>query len=290
MHPFSPRRILLLLPLLLAWAQPLSVGFSRTNLQAGNLLTVRLDLAPDDEFVNAWENDQPRTPLPIPESGSRSFLICVGIDLESPPAELVWKFQTRMVLQKWTLPVKGPNRIPTGFVRLGPSGKGSLLDDGEAIRRENDYFRRFFARTFSPELLSRGPWALPVPERTVISEFGKLREYDTGARSSHKGVDFPMDEGTPVFAINRGQVCHSGLGRLRGELIVVDHGGGVLSSYWHLSRRIVREGDWVVAGQKIGEVGTTGLSTGPHLHFEVRVGGVIVDGLNLIDLDPRFAP
>ncbi|MBN8217932.1 MAG: Uma2 family endonuclease, partial [Spirochaetes bacterium] len=59
MHPFSPRRILLLLPLLFAWAQPLSVGFSRTNLQAGNLLTVRLDLAPDDEFVNAWENDQP---------------------------------------------------------------------------------------------------------------------------------------------------------------------------------------------------------------------------------------
>jgi murein DD-endopeptidase MepM/ murein hydrolase activator NlpD len=284
----SPRGLLIFIPVLASLACPLSVNFSRSKLQAGNLLLVRLDLAPDDEFVSAWKNDQPCVLHEIPGSGSRSFLICSGIDLESPPPQLHWRFQTRMSLQKHVFPVRGPSRIPTGFVQLGPSGKKTLLDDPVAIRRENEYFRLFFRRHFSGELHARGPWSLPIPDRVVGSEFGKLREYDNGARSYHKGVDFPLAEGTPVFAVSRGRVCHSGPGRLRGELVIIDHGATLLSSYWHLAKRVVREGDWVLAGQKIGEVGTTGLSTGPHLHFELRADGVLVDGLNLYDLDPRF--
>jgi murein DD-endopeptidase MepM/ murein hydrolase activator NlpD len=66
---------------------------------------------------------------------------------------------------------------------------------------------------------------------------------------------------------------------VRGNAVMIDHGGGVVTGYWHLQRIAVQPGTLVHAGDVIGEVGTTGLSTGPHLHWEMRIGGVAVDPL-----------
>ena len=89
--------------------------------------------------------------------------------------------------------------------------------------------------------------------------------------------------GTPIRATNRGIVVFAEEGLYRGNLVVIDHGAGVLSSYGHQSALRVTVGDTVERGDVVGLVGSTGLSSGPHLHWEMAVGGVLVDGLRWLD-------
>jgi lysozyme family protein len=95
----------------------------------------------------------------------------------------------------------------------------------------------------------------------------------------HTGVDFPAASGTPVGAAGRGCVSFAGWDDGYGKLVVVQHRLGMTSWYAHLSRIAVRRGECVVAGSRIGRVGTTGNSTGPHLHFELRLRDAAVDPL-----------
>jgi murein DD-endopeptidase MepM/ murein hydrolase activator NlpD len=92
-------------------------------------------------------------------------------------------------------------------------------------------------------------------------------------------VDFPASSGTPVSAAGRGCVSFAGRDDGYGKLVVVQHRLGMTSWYAHLSRIAVRRGECVVAGSRIGRVGTTGHSTGPHLHFELRLRDAAVDPL-----------
>ncbi len=80
----------------------------------------------------------------------------------------------------------------------------------------------------------------------------------------------------------------SGLYAVRGNLIVIDHGGGIFSLYGHMTSRVAQVGDVVHKGQLIGFVGTTGFSTGPHLHWEIAVSGVVVDALRWLDGSQGF--
>jgi len=96
----------------------------------------------------------------------------------------------------------------------------------------------------------------------------------------HTGIDYPAASGTPVGAAGRGCVSSAGYDAGGyGNLVVIQHRAGMTSWYAHLSRISVRPGECVVAGTRIGRVGSTGHSTGPHLHFELRVGGAAVNPL-----------
>lgn len=105
------------------------------------------------------------------------------------------------------------------------------------------------------------------------SEFGSRRHPIFGTQRFHAGIDISGDTGQPVVAANEGLVVHAGWRGGYGLAVVLDHGGGLATLYAHLSRVTVAEGDVVDGAQKIGEVGSTGWSTGPHLHYEVRVQG-----------------
>ncbi|GGJ58082.1 peptidoglycan DD-metalloendopeptidase family protein [Deinococcus roseus] len=110
--------------------------------------------------------------------------------------------------------------------------------------------------------------------KAVSAGFGTKRIYKPGEPVKyHYGSDFPAKTGTPVYAVNDGTVVVAAKYEIRGNLVVIDHGLGVQSLYFHQSKLLVKVGDTVQKGQKIGEVGTTGLSTGPHLHWEMRVRG-----------------
>ena len=111
----------------------------------------------------------------------------------------------------------------------------------------------------------------------ITSGFGTRDDPYTGERVMHLGVDMAAREGTPVVAPARGVVIYSGDRGAYGRMIAVDHDRGVLTHYAHLSRALVKVGDVVERGQHIGNVGNTGRSTGPHLHYEVRVNGVPVN-------------
>jgi murein DD-endopeptidase MepM/ murein hydrolase activator NlpD len=92
-------------------------------------------------------------------------------------------------------------------------------------------------------------------------------------------MDFSMPEGSPIYAPARGRVVFTGLTQVRGNLTVIDHGLGVFSAYFHQTEILVKVGQMVEPGMLIGKVGTTGLSTGPHLHWSMWVDGEYVDPL-----------
>ena len=129
----------------------------------------------------------------------------------------------------------------------------------------------------TPESLWSGVFTMPVQANTS-SAFGTRRSYNSGPLGSgHSGWDLDAAAGTPVLAPARGRVVLAEALQVRGNAVIVDHGLGVYSAYYHLSEIRVRVGQIVAAGEVLGKVGNTGLSTGPHLHWEMRVGGVAVE-------------
>ena len=137
------------------------------------------------------------------------------------------------------------------------------------------------AQTSTPPPLE--PFLLPITGRST-SGYGTPRRYERGgAVIYHEGADIAAPVGTPVRATNAGRVLVADFFPIKGGLVVIDHGGGVSSLYFHQSKILVKAGDWVERGDVIGEVGTTGRSTGPHLHWEMRVNGVTSDPLAWVD-------
>jgi murein DD-endopeptidase MepM/ murein hydrolase activator NlpD len=130
---------------------------------------------------------------------------------------------------------------------------------------------------FTPKQAWRGVFRQPLQGK-VLSKYGNRRIYNgTDLGTYHAGIDFYGLKGRPVIAAAAGEVVFVDALTVRGNFVVIDHGRGVFTAYAHLSKVLVKTGQVVKVGQKIGEVGTTGRSQGNHLHFEVAVGGVSVE-------------
>lgn len=120
-----------------------------------------------------------------------------------------------------------------------------------------------------------GEMAWPVPgQYRVTSNFGGRSDPITGVWTSHGGTDIAAPYGTPIVAANSGVVIFAGWHYSYGNYVIVDHGGGIATLYGHSSKLLVSKGQAVSRGEKIALVGSTGYSTGNHLHFEVRINGV----------------
>ena len=117
----------------------------------------------------------------------------------------------------------------------------------------------------------------PCPSAWISDEFGPRIAPTTGASTYHKGRDYAAPYYSPIYAAASGKIAKVDYNYFRGNYVIVDHGHGLSTVYQHCSRINVKQGDSVFVGSKIAEVGTTGISTGPHLHFEVWVEGVPVD-------------
>ena len=130
--------------------------------------------------------------------------------------------------------------------------------------------------TFTADVLWEGVFDWPV-EGPVTSRFGTRRQYGDRFRSYHTGMDIDGETGDPIRSPARGVVRLAEELQVRGGAIIVDHGAGVLTGYYHLSRIDVAVGQEVLRGDVLGAMGSTGLVTGSHLHWELRVGGVAVE-------------
>jgi len=163
-------------------------------------------------------------------------------------------------------------RFPVRFLRVAPQ----LLDPRLAAYEH----RRVLQATASPvpRPLWDGAFRPPVAG-PVTSPYGVRSVYNGRLRGHHLGVDFRAPAGSAVRASQAGVVVLAEALPLGGNTVIVDHGAGVFSSYLHLSALAVRAGQRVRAGQVVGYVGSTGLSTAPHLHWALRVNGVPVDPL-----------
>lgn len=120
------------------------------------------------------------------------------------------------------------------------------------------------------------PSITPVKGR-ITSKFGYRTSPFSGVREYHKGIDIAAAEGTSIKAAADGVITFSGRKGLLGNLITIDHGNGIVTRYGHISRFVKKRGQRVKKGDTIARVGDTGRSTGPHLHYEVRISGKAVD-------------
>lgn len=159
-------------------------------------------------------------------------------------------------------------------------------DSAAAARIQSEIARSREVSRLSQERprIWRGPFRLPRPGR-VTSPFGTVRLYNGEVTSRHLGTDFAGAVGAPVRAAGRGVVALVADFYLAGRAVYVDHGGGMVTAYFHLSRIDVAEGDTVAAGQRIGAVGKSGRVTGPHLHWVGRYGAISVDPMSLLRLE-----
>lgn len=151
------------------------------------------------------------------------------------------------------------------------------------IARENERAREVGRNAHGTPALWTEAFANPRPS-TITSRFGSGRMFNGTVASRHLGVDFSGAVGTAVRAANRGVVALVDVFYLAGNVVYIDHGAGVVTGYFHLSRALVAPGDTVEKGQQIGLVGATGRVTGPHLHWNARYGAVTVNPLDLVSM------
>ncbi|WP_448525560.1 peptidoglycan DD-metalloendopeptidase family protein [Parathermosynechococcus lividus] len=152
------------------------------------------------------------------------------------------------------------------------------------LARDSMVIQQFLAQRLGyvpqgpPPLPRSGRLAYPI-RAPITSHFGWRIHPILGTRRFHTGTDFGADFGTLIYAAQSGTVVLAGWSGGYGQTVILDHGSGLTTLYAHAQRLLVREGQTVQEGQPIAEVGSTGLSTGPHLHFEVRVNGEPTDPL-----------
>lgn len=148
------------------------------------------------------------------------------------------------------------------------------------VRQEEDAYLAQIFTQFNPTKYWEGLFQYPVSTTIITARYGDARSYN-GAPVTvfHTGVDFAGTIGTDIKAPANGVVAFVGTLNLRGQTLIIDHGLGVMTAYYHLSKINVAVGDAVTAGQIVAKGGNTGLSTGPHLHWDLRINNVAVNPL-----------
>jgi murein DD-endopeptidase MepM/ murein hydrolase activator NlpD len=162
----------------------------------------------------------------------------------------------------------------------------------QGVRGGDDEFRRLFAgwttTATTPSKRSQGvsiPSRMPLDGAALTSSFGMRTHPVLGGRRAHKGIDLSSPTGTPIYATADGVVTRADWFSSYGLFISLDHGAALETRYGHLSRLNVAEGQEVKKGDLIGYVGSTGRSTGPHLHYEVRIAGMAVNPVPYMQSD-----
>lgn len=152
----------------------------------------------------------------------------------------------------------------------------------ERIAREAELLASVFSM-ITKTWLGDGDFVLPHPGR-AFPNFGQRRIYNNRPRSTHTGVDIAAPLGEPIRAANAGKVVLASDLYLGGKTVVIDHGLGIFSSYGHMSKLMVKRGRTVRKGDVMGLSGSTGRSTGPHLHWGVRIHDARIDPFSLLGL------
>ncbi len=209
-----------------------------------------------------------------------------GIDLDTPPGK--YKIILRAVdgkgrsyLSSKHLVVKKVH-FQTQHLSLPPA----MVDlDARTLERVNEEERRLkalFQRVREAKIW-KGPFIWPL-QGEITTPFGLRRIINQQLRNPHSGIDLRAKEGTPVLASNNGLVALIDEFFFSGKSVVLDHGWGIFSMYFHLLDTMVEEGKMVNKGSPLGRVGSTGRSTGPHLHWGIRIQNARVDPVSLMRL------
>jgi murein DD-endopeptidase MepM/ murein hydrolase activator NlpD len=189
--------------------------------------------------------------------------------------------RVRFTLPRIPPPVAQPLAVDSSFTRPLDAATLARIDRENARAREVGRQAHEHAAMWTASFLK--------PRTSVVtSEFGSGRLFNSRLTTRHLGVDFRGAVGEPVRASNRGVVALVDRFFLAGNVVYIDHGSGVVTSYFHLSKTLVAAGDTVKRGQVIGLVGNTGRVTGPHLHWAARYGANTVNPLDLLSISSTW--
>jgi murein DD-endopeptidase MepM/ murein hydrolase activator NlpD len=207
-----------------------------------------------------------------------------GIDMNTQPGTYSIKINgidegKRVYMSSLSLKVE---KVDFGAQKL--SLPSSMVDlDKKTLERVNQETMKLktLLQAFQDEKFWRGAFIRPV-EGELSGAFGVSRMINGKRRGQHTGIDLQAEEGTPVLACNRGMVVLVDELFFSGKSVILDHGWGLFSMYFHLSEIRVQEGERIDKGAILGRVGSTGRSTKPHLHWGIRMNGARVDPLSLL--------
>ncbi len=263
---------------------PLSVRWSPALVRLGDVARVLVRPVPSGARVEGSVGGRPLFFFPYADGQAAM----VGFDVEGRAGVESWQV---VVLEDGRPPRHARGRIMV-HARRFPVQRlvlpARLVDlDAETERRvvaEGEILRTLY-RIITPERLWRGRFVRPVPGMEPGTGFGARRVINGRPRAPHTGVDYAAPAGTPVVAANDGRVALVAEYFFPGRLVVLDHGLGLYTLYFHLQDVAVEPGERVGRGQPIGSVGATGRATGPHLHFGAHVGAARIDPTALLGLD-----
>jgi Peptidase family M23 len=270
-----------------AAAEKTIVAWHPSKPRVGDVAWILVQDVTETGIVEGSVDGKPLTFFPY----AGGYAALFGIDLDTKPG-----------IHAWRVGVVEPGREPRsaqGIVRVVRRDfhverltvPNTMVDlDPETERRavaEGKQLATLY-RTITPERIWRGKFTAPVGTTKAGTGFGARRIINGQPRSPHSGNDYSAPKGTPVIAVNAGKVALVGEFFFPGRLVILDHGLGLYTAYFHLDTIAVVEGERVERGQTLGTVGATGRATGPHLHFGAQVAGARIDpttllGLSLID-------
>lgn len=268
----------------LTWAGTLQVDLPERQFGQGDIRTLKVAAPEPLTWLCAHFRGQS---LPV-RAGEEEYTVLLAVDLETPPAPYPVEFEAqgasgtryrqhvRIRVADGRFPVQRLT-LPRGMVDLDAKTLAR-------VRREQQEMAAIW------ETWRDGPywWQAFVPplEGTleVTSEFGLRRILNNQPRRPHSGVDFRASAGTPVLASNGGLVVYIGEMFFNGKSVILHHGGGLFTTYFHLQDYGVSMGEKVAKGEVIGWVGATGRATGPHLHWGGNLRGVRFDPRRLLEL------
>jgi hypothetical protein len=263
------------------------IGYSYADVFQATLLPSRI--TPGDAFLvkvsDAGEQELPAAfvngkEIPLTSCGQRCLIGIGAVSLETKPGRHLIHLQIGEKSIQLPLLVKRAH-FPTLFLTL-PKEKVFLSpDDLERAEREEERLRSIWMTVTGR--LWEGPFLFPL-DHSISTAFGAKRVMNRKVTSIHKGVDIRGKEGDGVRASNHGKVVLAEELFFGGNTVILDHGQGIFTMYMHLSSFNVRPDDIVSTGDIIGSVGSTGRSSGPHLHFGAKIRGISVNPVSLVKL------
>jgi murein DD-endopeptidase MepM/ murein hydrolase activator NlpD len=222
--------------------------------------------------------------IPFFKKNAEEHAAMIGIDLDQPvglqPLVITWKKGESSDRREIPIEVVSATfgtqtlTLPKGMVDLDPPTLAR-------VEKEQARMKEIFNQS-SDQKLWEAAFIVPT-EGKVAGTFGLRRIMNGQPRNPHTGEDITAPLGAPVLASNGGRVILVGDFYFNGQSVVIDHGLGLFSMYFHLSETAVKEGETVARGQIIGSVGQSGRATGPHLHWGVRLNGARVNPFSLVE-------
>ena len=256
----------------LVYEIPMEISFQSDRIREGGVITVTGSGVRGDVIISAGEVLAP-FPLVTDERGYAKGLFSVSYI--TPPGTYTGIIETEEGTSEFTFTVE-EEQYTVQHLIISEETQSTTVGNSDNRNAYNEMIDPTY-ESWYPERFYDDCFTKPV-DGVVTTEFGLFRyTNDDPVPTRHAGVDLADDEGTPVLAAASGYVIAAGYNGVSGNTVVMDHGFGVRTYYFHMSELSVEQGEFVEEGTEIGKVGATGYATGPHLHFNVMVHDNSVD-------------